>query len=71
MAKKNIEANDITQGDLPQIFPTFPNPILNLDFHLKMDPPWIFGQFLMAETTFLSTKQILGKLSREIARYEN
>ena len=26
------------QGHLTQIFPTFPNPIVNLDFHMKMDP---------------------------------
>ena len=27
-----------TQGHLTQIFPTFPNPIVNLDFHMKTDP---------------------------------
>ena len=26
-----------TQGDLTQIFPTIPNPIVNLDFHMKTD----------------------------------
>ncbi len=29
--------NHATQGDLTQIFPTFPNPIVNLDFHMKTD----------------------------------
>ena len=27
-----------TQGDLTKNFPTFPNPIVNLDFHMKTDP---------------------------------
>ena len=27
-----------TQGDLTQIFPTFSNPIVNLNFHMKKDP---------------------------------
>ena len=27
-----------TQGHLTRIFPTFPNPIVNLDFHTKTDP---------------------------------
>ena len=27
----------VTQGHLTQIFPTFPNPIVNLDFHTKTD----------------------------------
>ena len=27
-----------TQGDLTQVFSTFPNPRVNLDFHMKMDP---------------------------------
>ena len=27
-----------TQGDLTQICPTIPNPIVNLDFHVKTDP---------------------------------
>ena len=28
----------LTQGHLTQIFPAFPNPILNLDFHMKTYP---------------------------------
>ena len=28
---------ECTQGDLTQDFPTFPNPILNLDFPIKVD----------------------------------
>ena len=28
---------ELTQGHLTQIFPTFPNPIVNLDFHMKTD----------------------------------
>jgi hypothetical protein len=27
-----------TQGDLTQIFPIFPNSIVNLNFYMKMDP---------------------------------
>ena len=30
--------NWCTQGDLTQIFPTFPKPIINLVFHMKTDP---------------------------------
>ena len=30
-------ATQFTHGDLTQIFPTFPNPIVNLDFHMKID----------------------------------
>ena len=27
-----------TQGDMTQIIPTFPNLIVDLDFHMKTDP---------------------------------
>ena len=32
-----VQDHHSTQGDLTQIFPTFPNAIVNLDFHMKTD----------------------------------
>jgi hypothetical protein len=32
-----------THGDLTQIFPTFPNAMVNLDIHMKMDPWAVMG----------------------------
>ena len=29
----------ITEGDLTQVFPTFQNPIVNLDFYVYEDDP--------------------------------
>ena len=34
----NCSSKGCTQGDLPQNFPTFPNPILNFDFYVGTHP---------------------------------
>ena len=35
---ESCSSKECTQGDLPQTFPTFSNPILNLDFYVETHP---------------------------------